>query len=55
MANIWYLWPYQSISRIIFKHLGFDTFQQTYEPFLFAGDFSTEETGPWLSETFYYK
>ena len=36
--------------KYFFKHVGHAFYGQTYEKFLLAGDFNTEETEPCLSE-----
>ena len=43
--------PCESV-EYFFKYVGFalDTYRQTYEKFLFAGDFNTEDTEPALSQ-----
>ena len=49
---MWYISPSKSISGILFKHLRFalGTHRHTYEIFLLAGYFNTEEAQPCVPE-----
>ena len=52
MAFIWRISSTAVTGRICLKHVNYDldTYRQTFDKFLLAGDFNIEETDPIMSE-----
>ena len=52
MAFIWRISPTNTTGRIFLKHVNYalDTYRQTFDKFLLAGDFNIEETDSIMSE-----